>query len=151
MNRWETKQLHKTITAVIPKHGIVINLRRSGLRSEFNQELINKLIQEVTQKSTKNIQKTAGLTCFSSGENLWFNNQKEIGHRCPRNNPSCEKKNGLLHLTFSKHLDDLQCLWKNILWADETKVVPFGRCVSHYTRLKTYTAFYIKYNQSDFR
>ncbi len=38
----------------------------------------------------------------------------------------------------------LQDFWANILWADETKVELFGRCVSHYIWRKTNTTFHKK-------
>ena len=68
--------------------------------------------------------------------------KNDIHGRVPRQKSLLTKNNIKACLTFAiKHLDDPQDFWKNILYADETKVELFGRCTSGYIWRKTKTAF----------
>ncbi|KAK3549749.1 hypothetical protein QTP86_007732 [Hemibagrus guttatus] len=129
------------------KHGTVENLSRSGRPTKITPRAQRQLIQEVTKDPTttsKELQASLASVKVSVHDSTI---RKRLGKnglhgRVPRRKPLLSKKNIKARLSFArKHLDDPQDFWENTLWTDETKIVLFGRSVSHYVWRKSNTAF----------
>lgn len=139
-----------TVRAIIHKwrkHGTVVNLPRNGRPTKITPRAQRRLIQEVTKEprtTSKELQASLASVKVSVHDSTI---RKRLGTngihgRVPRRKPLLTKKNIKARLTFAtKHLNDPQDFWENILWTDETKVELFGRCVSRYIWRKSNTAF----------
>ncbi|KAK3550209.1 hypothetical protein QTP86_021241 [Hemibagrus guttatus] len=115
----------------------VESLPRSGRPTKITPRAQRQLIQEVTNDPTttsKELQASLASVKVSVHDSTI---RKRLGK-----NGSKSKKNIKVHLSFArKHLDDPQDFWENTLWTDETKILLFGRSVSHYVSHKSNTAF----------
>ncbi|KAK3559328.1 hypothetical protein QTP86_012756, partial [Hemibagrus guttatus] len=139
-----------TVRAIIykwRKHGTVENLPRSGRPTKITPRVQRQLIQEVTKDPTttsKELQASLASVKVSVHDSTI---RKRLGKnglhgRVPRQKPLLSKKNIKARLSFArKHLDDPQDFWENTLWTDKTKIVLFGRSVSHYVCRKSNTTF----------
>ncbi|KAK3535010.1 hypothetical protein QTP70_001966 [Hemibagrus guttatus] len=119
----------------------------TGRPTKIIPRVQRQLIQEVTKDPTttsKELQASLASVMVSVHDSTI---RKRLGKnglhgRVPRRKPLLSKKNIKARLSFArKHLDDPQDFWENTLWTDETKILLFGRSVSHYVWRKSNTAF----------